>query len=102
MDLIRVNQDSLGVPVSESGALPCGETRVRVFGGPLSGGRKVLMLLNVEGDLQRADPSLDCPSVSLDAHAVLGLPAGAKLKCTRIDDGKRSSCGTLTTEASGG
>jgi hypothetical protein len=101
-DLIAVNQDSLGVPIDESSALPCGKTSVRVFGGPLSGGRKVLMLLNVQGNLQHANSSLDCPSVSLDARAVLGLPAGAKLKCTRIDDGKRASCGTLTTDASGG
>ena len=101
-DLIAVNQDSLGVPVNESSALPCGKTSVRVFGGPLSGGRKVLMLLNVQGNLQQASSSLDCPSVSLDARAVLGLPAGAKLTCTRIDDGKRASCGTLAADASGG
>ena len=68
------------MPVNESSALQCGKTSVRVFGGPLSGGRKVLMLLNVQGDLQQADASLDCPSVSLDARAVLGLPAGATLR----------------------
>ena len=60
------------------------------------------MLLNVQGNLQQASSSLDCPSVSLDARAVLGLPAGAKLTCTRIDDGKRASCGTLAADASGG
>jgi alpha-galactosidase len=74
-ELIAVNQDSLGKPVSPRGAAatsPPGAA-VSAWAGPLAGGDFVLLLLN--------DSPLNASSASVDLAAALNVSAGTTFDC---------------------
>ena len=92
-DLIAINQDPLGKPVSRMAQNGCADPVpapphprnfhqkvVTVWAGPLAGGAHVAMLLNAEGNSTGgADATLDCATVTFDAMAALGVPHGTAL-----------------------